>query len=127
MLTARGYEFVVAINLIPSDTGPRNDHHPVRFRLRSRDLTSIVHRSSHIDLRQAADRQNIAIEDVIKALEEAKDAGLPMSFQEFEGGTHPVIVRYLEFHDGETALKPTDKRVRFCPVIAEEPFPERGG
>ncbi len=50
-----------------------------------------------------------------------------MSFQEFEGGTHPVIVRYLEFHDGETALDPTDIRVEYCRVIAEEPFPERGG
>ena len=80
----------------------------------------------HIDLRQTADQQDIAIEDVIKALEEARDAELPMSFQEFEGGTSPVIVRYLEFHDGETALKPTDNRVKYCRVIAEEPFPERG-
>lgn len=46
LATARGYEFLVAINLIPSDIGPRNDHHPVRFRLRIRDLTSIVHRWS---------------------------------------------------------------------------------
>ncbi len=81
----------------------------------------------HIDLRQTADHQNIAIEDVIRALEDARDAELPMSFQKFEGDTRPVIVRYLEFYDGGTALKPTDPRVRYCRVIAEEPFPERGG
>ena len=78
----------------------------------------------HIDLRRTADHQNIAIEDVITALEEARDSGLPMSFQKFEGGRGPVIVRYLEFYDGETALKPTDPRVRYCRVIAEEPLPE---
>ena len=81
----------------------------------------------HIDLRQTADQQNIAIEDVIRALEEARDTGLPMSFQKFEGGTRPVIVRYLEFHDGETVVKPTDNRVKYCRVIAEEAFPVSGG
>ena len=47
-----------------------------------------------------------------------------MSFQESEGGVRMVTVRYLEFHDGETALSPTDIRVKYCRVIAEEAFPD---
>ena len=81
----------------------------------------------HIDFRETANRENIEIEDVIRKLEEARDTGSPLSFQQFEGGVRMVIVRYLEFHDGETALDPTDIRVKYCRVIAEEPFPERGG
>ena len=74
----------------------------------------------HIDISDTANREDIAIEDVIRKLEEARDTGSPISFLQSEGGVRMVTVRYLEFHDGATALSPTDTKVKYCRVIAEE-------
>ena len=81
----------------------------------------------HIDIRETADRENMAIEDVIRKLEEARDTGSPTSFRQPEGGVRMVTVRYVEFHDGKTSLNPTDNRVKYCRVIAEDAFLEIGG
>ncbi len=80
----------------------------------------------HIDIRETANRENMAIADVIRKLEEVRDTGSPMSFRQSEGGVRMVTVRYLEFHDGETSLNSTDNGVKYCRVIAEAALGSRG-
>ncbi len=50
-----------------------------------------------------------------------------MSFRQSEGGVRMLIVRYLEFHEGETSLNSTDNGVKYCRVIADEAALGSGG
>ena len=74
-----------------------------------------------IDILTTARDEGTSAEAVITRLEEASDSQIPTLFRTHESSDQEqMIIKYLEFNDGRTALAPPNSRIKFCRAVVEE-------